>query len=214
MNPIVVLCGHSSGSSAVAAVLSGLGIDMGETHFLPPTNSGRGYYEDARFVALNRAIIRHAGGRWWNPPTPLEIMETESEFHSQILDLLNWRKQEAGGRLWGWKDPRMVVTFPLYAQFLDKPRFVVVQRNHRAMARSLANRARDGMPYDQGLIFSEGYSLRMLALVGSMPKSVPVHYVHYDLLCEFTGEKVANLARFAGVLDTAIRAVDPTLRHY
>ena len=215
VSPIIVLCGHSSGSTAIAGVMHHLGVDMGASHFLPPSqDKSQGYYEDARFVSLNRAILRQAGGAWNKLVLPKSIMAVQDQFAGPIEALLQWRQGESEGKEWGWKDPQMVQTMPLYAPFLDNPRFVVVPRDNYCAAQSLASRKHDQMHIDDALPFIRGHNLRMMALIGGLRRSVPVHYIHYDDLIDDTATEVYKLAMFLEMFDSAISFVDPDLRHY
>src|SRR2546428_13452965 len=70
--PICIAGMHRAGTSMVARLLEGCGLDLGgPARFAPPAPDNRdGYWEDLRFVAMNDRILDRLGGAWGAPPPP------------------------------------------------------------------------------------------------------------------------------------------------
>ena len=68
--PICIAGMHRAGTSMVARLLEGCGVDLGgPANFAPPAPDNRdGYWEDLRFVALNDRILDRFQGAWDHPP--------------------------------------------------------------------------------------------------------------------------------------------------
>lgn len=206
---IIILAMHRSGSSVVAGILHHLGVDMGEQYLMPPSNDNpKGYFEDVRFVGLNQLILRHCGGAWNVNIDEQLIHNAAPQFEVQIKKLIAARERES--ILWGMKDPRMVLTIPLYMPYLSLPSFIVVLRNPRAIARSL--QARDRIPVEQGEKFALDYYHRISGFVASLPQTVPVVHVRYDEVVSNPYPVIGRLACFAGIVPPNF--VDPRLKHY
>lgn len=66
-----------------------------------------GHYEDRWLVELNDAILQDWGGSWNNPP---DQREPAPHFINQAAAYIEGR----GEPQWGMKDPRMVLTWPVW----------------------------------------------------------------------------------------------------
>jgi len=141
-NQVVVILGvHRSGTSMVANILHHCGVNMGRVFREPDEYNKYGYYEDLDFRALNKWIINLAGGTWYNPPTA-EAIKRSAERIPYIISALIAHKQRVS--LWGWKDPRTVLTIADIHPFLRRPLYICVRRNPDAILRSLKERASGG----------------------------------------------------------------------
>src|SRR5882762_5246263 len=72
---------HRSGTSAVAAALEALGLDVGAPDRLMVADAGNpaGYYELQEIGDLNDEILEWRGGRWDNPPETPDRWELAPE---------------------------------------------------------------------------------------------------------------------------------------
>lgn len=204
---IVVLAMHRSGSSAVAGVLHYLGVDMGKGHFMPPSaKNPKGYFEDKRFVALNECILASVGGAWNVNVSREWIDYARDKFDDEVRDLVSGRTG-----IWGWKDPRTVMTFPLYAPHLHNVEFIVVARTEEAIAQSL--QARNKIPLEQGLEFAATYNQRIAELISEF--AYPAYVVSYEGLIENPEEviwRISNTVELNGVVPDGF--IDVGLKHF
>lgn len=197
MKTIVVLGMHRSGTSLVASILRQLGVDMGEDLGVPAEDNPNGHHEDQAFVKLNAAILQDAGGNWANPPKPAELRVAGHRMQPAIKALISHRT--GGGReLWGWKDPRTVLTAPLYHRHLTSPHYIVVKRDRPDVVDSLIQR--DGLADWDWLC--EVYDRFLAAFVQDV--NAPVHTIRYEDLTHPQAALMAidKLVRFLGVDDS------------
>jgi hypothetical protein len=203
----VVLSMHRSGSSAVAGIMHHLGVDMGDDLMPASPDNPKGYFEDMVFVTLNQRIIAGAGGAWWYHSNEFfKRVENVGGFDNEIRDVCF-----AKSGVWGWKDPRTVATYPLYAPYLDNVHFVVVERGIHAIALSL-NR-RDNMPVKKGVKFASDYYHRINKLLERY--NCPFHRVSYEALVEDTVGTIDDLSGFLEIDgDVPVDFVDERLKHF
>jgi FkbM family methyltransferase len=153
--PICIAGMHRAGTSMVARMLEGCGVDLGgPANFAPPAPDNRdGYWEDLRFVALNDRILEKFQGAWDHPPVLPPGWETSASLDTERRDaeaVLRWRAEP-----WGWKDPRNSLTIPFWRSLLPAMRVVICLRNPFEVADSL--RARGYTSERFGLSLWEAY---------------------------------------------------------
>ena len=139
--PIVVTGMHRCGTTLLVRLLAGLG-----GHFGARTDPNA---EDYFFMRLDEWVMRRAGGAWdWPLPTPAFLRHPR--FFDDAAGLLaravagpRFREFTGGRPLagpWGFKDPRAVFTFPLWARVFPGAKLLVIRRNGVDAAHSLASR--------------------------------------------------------------------------
>jgi sulfotransferase family protein len=211
--PICIAGMHRAGTSMVARVLEGCGLDLGgPAHFAPPAPDNRdGYWEDLRFVALNDRILDRLGGAWDHPPALTRGWEA-------LPDLDPERREAealAGGRAepWGWKDPRTSLTVPLWKRLLPSLKVVVCVRNPLEVADSL--RARGYTSERFGLALWEAYHRTLdeavddsFALVTHYHSFLADPRAELTRLLDFTGLRPSPAVR-----DAVISAASSAARH-
>jgi len=216
---VVVLGMHRSGTSAVANVLHHLGVNMGDHLFEANRWNTQGYYEDVDFFDVNVALFHAAGGHWGDPPGFSAIWETGAWFVPQMTQIVRWK--ERARAVWGWKDPRTVITMPVWWEAMQQVgiqdvRVVRTSRSQFGMLESLAKRAREASALavevgeeDAGLAematwgndrwaaLIHEYELRVLQFLGEHPE-VACTTVRFEELvrAETTREVVSKLAEF------------------
>lgn len=140
--PVIVVLGmHRSGTSLLSSILVDLGVNMGDNLFMRGKNQPYGHWEDRDFLALNRDILRAAGGKWNDPPSHERITVSGQRLMHRIAKLINERED---GKPWGWKDPRTCLTAHLYHHHLEDARYVYISRKHDDVIESLRKRGGGG----------------------------------------------------------------------
>ncbi len=154
---ILILGMHRSGTSALAGVLSELGVNFSDKLMPPiPGVNDKGFYEHVDLVAANESILSALDRswldldgmpeQWWQNPEVQAIGE-------DIRSILQ-RDFASPGILWGLKDPRMCRLMPLWNNLLAETEtdvsVVFCVRNPLEVAGSL-NR-RDGLDLELGLV--------------------------------------------------------------
>lgn len=156
---IVVLGMHRSATSLIAKGLAAAKVHMGDFYLAHDSGNPEGYYEDMDFLHLNKAILVKAGGDWSNPPAEEQILKIKN--NKPMMDRIEKliQKKQKRKKLWGWKEPRTVLTIPLYEPFLEEPIYLACYRDPIAVAKSL--QARNGMDIAQGVALASIYNDRL-----------------------------------------------------
>jgi len=156
MKTFIILGMHRSATSLVAGGVQSMGVHIGEDLLGPAKGNPKGFYENRVFVRLNREILKAAGGMWSSPPSREDILATRDQFDSRIRDTVDVSKKE----LWGFKDPRMVLTIELFLPYLERPHFIACFRDPMEVAMSL--KVRNGFELERGLALANEYNKRLI----------------------------------------------------
>lgn len=156
MKTIVVLGMHRSATSLIGMGMYKSGVFMGKELLGPGKGNEYGHFEDIGLLRLNDKILKAAGGSWDNPPRELEIYEAGYEIRDQIKEAIKKRECD----LWGWKDPRTILTIRCYQPYLKNPIYVSCFRDPTEVAESLNKR--DAMPIEKGLSLAHEYNRRLI----------------------------------------------------
>jgi hypothetical protein len=170
---------HRSGTSAVARLLGGLGLDAGPAEGLigPTDHNPHGHFEVQALVDLNDRLLAELGGTWVAPPPHEPDRQRKlagGAFGTEAARLLD---DHFGEHLWLWKDPRACLLLPFWLEVLDgQHAALVVVRHPDAVAASLE--ARDGLPVAYGRQLWSTY----LSTLSASLEGVATMTVVYDVL--------------------------------
>ncbi|AJG79505.1 MULTISPECIES: sulfotransferase family protein [Bacillus cereus group] len=132
----LILSAHRSGSSATAGVLYTLGIPMGDYLLKPSATNPKGYFENIDFVNLNDRILNSVNATWDNPPIRKNI-KYSIDISQDIVSFINKQTKP----IWGLKDPRICLTFPIWKSLLECFLDVTYIFNWRPMQESILSLA-------------------------------------------------------------------------
>jgi hypothetical protein len=128
MNKTFVILGcHRSASSLVAKALHEAGVHMGDELLSGLPDNPEGHFEDMDFLKKNVELL---GGNIWND-VDRELTDADT---SALIAAKNVHP------LWGWKDPRTVLTIEKYYDHLDDPIIIGLFRKPELVAKSMARR--------------------------------------------------------------------------
>jgi len=128
MNKTFVILGcHRSASSLVAKALHEAGVNMGDELLSGLPDNPEGHFEDMDFLKKNVELL---GGNIWND-VDRELTDADT---SALIAAKNVHP------LWGWKDPRTVLTIEKYYAHLDDPIIIGLFRKPELVAKSMARR--------------------------------------------------------------------------
>lgn len=146
--PVILLGMHRSGTTLLSRLLRHEGLRLGRLR-------GKDTDESLHFQYLNQSMLRAVEGSWDDPlpfiralddPLPrAKLMGVLSHFlHSpkkarQFMGF-GWtchRSLLEANQLWGWKDPRTCLTFPLFHAFFPDAKVIFIHRNGVDVAQSL-----------------------------------------------------------------------------
>ena len=137
---------HRSGTSLVTRVVNLLGVDLGDADdLLDGPDNPRGFWESLSLTKFGEKVLQSMGGSWDDPPVLPDGWES-----SPRLDQARPAASALLGRILGpapvvgWKDPRIAVLLPFWRTVVSAPRTLLVVRDPREVAGSLARR--NGFP--------------------------------------------------------------------
>ncbi|VVM07028.1 hypothetical protein MAMC_01405 [Methylacidimicrobium cyclopophantes] len=218
---LLVLGMHRCGTSALTRCLGFLGADLGSDLIAPAADNPTGFWEDGRFLSINRRLtelLGEEGDRWWEHAAPLEIPLASSA----ICSLLDEAVEDIRGRFgsakwWAFKDPRTLRALSFWEEALRRAGVEILQvvavRHPLACARSLAERNR--LPEDRSLLLWTSQYL------GHWPRIAarPFVAVNYDRLLEMPERELRRLGERIGLawrpeaVTEARSFLQPELRH-
>jgi hypothetical protein len=166
---LVVMGMHRSGTSCVTRVLNLMGASLGPVNEHSGQGSDEIHWESGIVNWINEDLLVRAGGSWQAPPQKLRVVPRDYWRCRRVL----W--QFAGAPTAVLKDPRMMLTYPVWRAVLPEHRLVVCLRYPLDVARSLARR--DGMALEQGLALWATYNRRLLE---ELDTARPVAWVDFD----------------------------------
>jgi len=159
---VLILGMHRSGTSSLAGCLQERGLFLGDVSEKNPFNP-KGNRENRAFMELNDSVLKSSGGRWNAPPDRIGWTPgQEREREAVVASLSN-----SGARLWGFKDPRTLLTLPFWEAGIAKALRVGTFRHPAAVAKSLAGRS--GMPIERAFALWRAYNRKLVEAWETMP---------------------------------------------
>jgi hypothetical protein len=150
---VLILGMHRSGTSCLAGSLQEAGLYLGEVNTVAPHNA-KGNRESLAIMVLQDDLLRANGGDWDAPPaTVIWSVEHRARRDAIIATYPN-------DRIWGFKDPRTLLTLAGWLEALPSVRFVGTFRHPLAVAASL--HARNGVPVEKSLALWSTYNCLLL----------------------------------------------------
>lgn len=150
---ILILGMHRSGTSCLAGSLEEAGLYLGEVNTAAPHNA-KGNRESRAIMDLQDDLLRANGGEWDAPPEQVVWPPEHRARRDAII---------AGyptDRIWGFKDPRTLLTLSGWLEALPSVRFVGTFRHPLAVAASLY--ARNQVPVEKSLDLWVAYNRLLL----------------------------------------------------
>ncbi len=157
---ICVLGMHRSGTSCLAGSLEQQGLFLGDVHTSAPWNR-RGNRERFAIMNLPGDLLEASGGSWYSPPP---VVEWSPEHFERARGIL---AEHAGSPVWGFKDPRTVLTFDGWRRLVPDLQPVGIFRHPLRVAQSLRNR--NDLDLGAGLELWKAYNERLVAIHAEHP---------------------------------------------
>jgi hypothetical protein len=202
MSRVIIILGmHRSGTSCLTGCLQEAELFLGQVNEVS-TDNLKGNRENRAIMNLHDDLLAANGGSWDCPPSTV-VWSPAHEGRREAL-IAGYPKD----RIWGFKDPRTLLTLEGWLEALPSTRCVGTFRHPWAVASSLNRRNR--MPFDQGLNLWAVYNRRLL----HHKRAMGFDLINFDLRPE---DYLARLDVVAGRLDlktanSAACIFDPTLR--
>ncbi len=209
---------HRSGTSMAARTLHLLGVSLGDPDTLltaGPDNPA-GYWENGAVKELDDLVLSLLGGSWDHPP----VLDPGWELDPR-LDPLRERATEVLTRSFGrvppatvvgWKDPRLSLLLPFWRMVNPVDATVVVVREPRAVAASLAER--DGLDPPQGALLWLRHLLAATEGDDHLLVDQQAFFDHLPATLEVLADHV-GVPRPTGEVEATVRRdLDPGLVHH
>ena len=191
---IIITGMHRSGTSCLAGSLQQKGLYLGEVYEWSKYNL-KGNREKKAVMDLNESILIASGGSWDSLPENIEWTDEEIEKRDEIITSFTSEPK----KVWGFKDPRALLTLPFWQEGLDHIQLVASLRHPLLVAQSLHKRAvalgyGDKMTVGCGLDLWAVYNQQLLAYVKDEPfpiisfdQTLPEYLLCIDTICKKLG---------------------------
>lgn len=211
---VIVLGMHRTGSSLVSSILHHAGINMGDTCQWKSYDNPAGFYEDKEFLSFNIRLLQKLNSNWYTIPRMNDVINLmyDNKIINKVDTLIKKRQHKIK---WGFKDPRTVLTLPIYMHYLcnkhkNKTKLIFVYRNPVAVAKSLM--IRNNFNLDFGLMLCNAYVKNMTMYMHDY--EIDKLHVSYEELIN-KPESIKQITDFVDTkLTDKIKAlVNPEYRH-
>lgn len=208
MTTVVVLGMHRSGTSCVTRALHDGGMFLGNDLLnATATDNVQGHWEAWEAIRINEEILEASGAAWHNAPLDL-LLTAPPGIEARIAAFL---KQLAVEEISGFKDPRTLITFPIWQPYLQDFEIVACLRHPMNVARSLVRRHMS-WTMEQGLQLWAQYNARLLEYTRQLDQE-RVHWFDFDLEADAVAAALNGLIQRLGLHPQA-SGFNPLLRHH
>lgn len=191
---VFVLGMHRSGTSVVTKLLSVFDVYLGK-HLIPASDENpKGFFEDKVFMHLNIRLLksRIEVGDYGLFALDSKFVGVET-IEKELLEHISGEYSQV--KVWGCKDPRLCITFPVWKKLLETENilysFIVPVRNPLEVAWSLQKR---GLSVELGLMAWFIYSFKML----EHAKHAPACFLKHESLYQDLDGVIEKIAAFLG----------------
>lgn len=180
--PVVVLGCHRSGTSLLSQALAAAGVDMGVSISTKK--------ESALFLLLNIKVLEFLSCDWDEPELVLKMLDAlEPEQRAKLTQVIETTVRSQFDEffstdidsLWGFKDPRTVVLWQLYADAFANPRKIILTREVEDIASSLYRRSQK--------IIESGRSTSRTDTCATLDGATQVAQVYCDALDDLSDDE-------------------------
>jgi hypothetical protein len=200
---IVVLGMHRSGTSCLAGCLQQADVFFGDV-VMAARHNKKGNREKISITKLNDAVLAANGGAWHHPPARVSWTGPLEKRRDEILREFNGRP------LWGFKDPRTLLTLGGWIGWLPDVRFVATFRHPVDVAKSLNAREREPrISVEQGIKLWFHYN----SILRKLMERQPMPLISFDLLPGRYREKLRRMFEQLGLEPGKVTFFEEALRH-
>lgn len=186
---VIVLGMHRSGTSALAGLLHTNGINMGKKLLGPKPENPKGFFEDKTIIKLNDEILSYNNYKVtsWSEKLP-SIITCSSNLKLKLSNYIKNRNEN----IWGWKDPRTCITFPIWKTIIGKKEYkvITIKRDIEAVAKSLYKR--NNCSIEQGMKVARAYNKK----ISKIHKSLNISYENLINNTEDTVNKISEYLNY------------------
>ena len=215
---ILVLGMHRSGTSLVAQLIAKWGAYMGKELMSANTYNQDGYWEYQPLVDFHEKVLQKTNNTWYAPSEAFDVKQLLLEFGDEARELVEQMDKE--GKVWCWKDPRMVLFLDFWKVILEGRDivFIITNRRLEAVASSLFNR--DKYP---AFISNALWEFSTYKIIEALTPKIKYKWIDYDKIISEPEIAISELFLFLNnslqitenqkVYDHMIRTVKKSLNH-
>lgn len=157
-----------------------------------------GYLEHLSLQKLNDELLNENS----RVPTPVSQLQKKTqdprlkERAQQILDKMDREAEQNGATAWVWKDPRLPLALPFWADIWGNVIYVIPIRHPIETIHSGANMEGldpEQVPLSAGFVYWQFCMLNLLRFTQTSKRKI---FIAYDQLIENPGQECARLCRF------------------
>ncbi|MDJ0613691.1 MAG: hypothetical protein QNJ29_08415 [Rhizobiaceae bacterium] len=182
---------HRSGTSCLSGCLEEAGVQLGDVANASPSNI-KGNKESKELRILNEDVLNNSGGSWDNPPVVLDWTDEHRARRDIIIEKMS------GYDVFGFKDPRTLITLPFWHEARPEFKLVGTFRNPYSVEKSLMVRTAL-LPVTEPIALWFDYNKRLLDLC----RTHDVSLVSFDQSLEAYNRSVSVLVRRLGLTPPA-----------
>ncbi len=198
---VLILGMHRSGTSAFTGALERAGLVLGDVVEYAPDNL-KGSRESQLVMALHEDILRHSLCSWHEPSAKLQFTPLHQVLKKYII------ANHADIPVWGFKDPRTLLTLDYWLKDLPQVSLVGIFRHPFYVAESL--RRRNSFSYEKGLNLWVFYNRLLLWHVNSKPDFKLIEFCQdaekYELsVYKIAGQLGFGTSKISGFFEEGLR---------
>lgn len=132
--PVIILGVHRSGTSLLTRMLEQVGLYVGKDL--------QGDHESLIMIQVNNNYLNQKKASWDKPAYPTDADVAENRVRKLLQKNVDAIRDAFGDMTgaWGFKDPRTVVTLPLWREVFPTAKIVYITRSPADIAKSLTTR--------------------------------------------------------------------------
>lgn len=155
---------HRSGTSCLAGTLQQAGLYLGEVSKSNIFNK-KGNRENTEVMKLNNSLLQHNNADWIHPP---DKVEWDNSHLDKVNTIITDFEKNCTSEYWGFKDPRILLTFPFWESIFPEATLIGTIRNPVDVAHSL-NRRKNGPSLKEGLELWLSHNTSLLHIIRKKP---------------------------------------------
>ncbi len=189
-DPIIIAGMHRSGTTLLSRILEQLGVFLG--------NKKEENNEAIFFMKENERILRDVVHGAWDLPMPIKFLYAQPKRMNSLINYLRKRLNsfdffnsfigpthmnkflKTDTLLWGFKDPRNSLTWPIWQKIYPEAKYIFIYRNGIDVAASLNDRELRNLY----VILNEFVSSRCVSLKESFDLWEEYNHIFFELLKE------------------------------
>jgi hypothetical protein len=157
--PIVVILGmHRSGTSLLANFMQAIGVDLGDDLVPADQWNVAGHFESRKIAITHEKIMKELNCDWHNPPLRFDAdwwrKPGVQALKKELVDFVR-SECERTEKIWGFKDPRTAILFPVWEEIFEElqlePVCILAVRHPSSVAGSLSTRNRFASSHSEAL---------------------------------------------------------------